>query len=235
MGVWIEMTTKKLIFGYTKVTPFVGVWIEILAENAQLDILTRHSLCGSVDWNISWKCTTWHFNAVTPFVGVWIEMLSLTVFPSDDTVTPFVGVWIEIKLCQLCEICVAVTPFVGVWIEIPLDKKVKIERVGHSLCGSVDWNSSCIGCLYVVRCHSLCGSVDWNSVDIIVIHQPNTVTPFVGVWIEIIVLLAHLIKKTCHSLRGSVDWNSPITADISDPPIVTPFVGVWIEIPVSCT
>ncbi|EEA82734.1 hypothetical protein CLONEX_01350 [[Clostridium] nexile DSM 1787] len=31
------------------------------------------------------------------------------------------------------------------------------------------------------------------------------VTPFAGVWIEIIFLLYHIVHSLCHSLRGSVD------------------------------
>ena len=57
-----------------KVTPFVGVWIEIkhLSE-----------LMNAVE--------------VTPFVGVWIEIGIESNSGDIAQVTPFVGVWIEIN------------------------------------------------------------------------------------------------------------------------------------------
>ena len=52
MGVWIEILTPWFAYIWVVVTPFVGVWIEIfLGQSARLRI-SRHSLCGSVDWNI---------------------------------------------------------------------------------------------------------------------------------------------------------------------------------------
>ncbi len=56
------------------VTPFAGVWIEMLII---------HSFSG--------KCV------VTPFAGVWIEMLIIHSFSGKCVVTPFAGVWIEIS------------------------------------------------------------------------------------------------------------------------------------------
>ena len=58
----------------TKVTPFVGVWIEILPQ-----------------YRLSSKFV------VTPFVGVWIEISTPAFKSSRSCVTPFVGVWIEIN------------------------------------------------------------------------------------------------------------------------------------------
>ena len=56
------------------VTPFAGVWIEIVT---------------SISSPVS--------SSVTPFAGVWIEMDA--TFRSDNAilVTPFAGVWIEIR------------------------------------------------------------------------------------------------------------------------------------------
>ena len=55
------------------VTPFAGVWIEILSIG-----LPRTD------------------STVTPFAGVWIEIaVNLQRFPAA-AVTPFAGVWIEI-------------------------------------------------------------------------------------------------------------------------------------------
>ncbi len=57
------------------VTPFVGVWIEII-----------------------FYCFCDHGITVTPFVGVWIEINIETYISAPSNVTPFVGVWIEIGL-----------------------------------------------------------------------------------------------------------------------------------------
>ena len=55
------------------VTPFVGVWIETLAQPSSNVI-----------------------SSVTPFVGVWIETRNKQLLDeADKAVTPFVGVWIE--------------------------------------------------------------------------------------------------------------------------------------------
>ena len=57
----------------TDVTPFVGVWIEIVFE---------FLFCSKI--------------SVTPFVGVWIEITKDCFNSMSNQVTPFVGVWIEI-------------------------------------------------------------------------------------------------------------------------------------------
>ena len=62
------------------VTPFVGVWIEILSN-----IEDPHAF------------------TVTPFVGVWIEIASAILRCSAVFVTPFVGVWIEIVILSSSE------------------------------------------------------------------------------------------------------------------------------------
>ncbi len=58
---------------YGRVTPFAGVWIEIM-------LLTE-----------GWDCP-----AVTPFAGVWIEICLSFLGKPSTWVTPFAGVWIEI-------------------------------------------------------------------------------------------------------------------------------------------
>ena len=97
--------------------------------------------------------------------------------------------------------------------------------------------------------HSLRGSVDWNEVtkaeEAILL-----VTPYAGVWIEIIysfcdfpaveslptrecglkfAVILGAIRKASHSLRGSVDWNICVICCIVLI-TVTPYAGVWIEI-----
>ena len=60
------------------VTPFAGVWIEI--------VYSKH---GSKN------------HSVTPFAGVWIGILSRRKRRKESAVTPFAGVWIEIRLLPL--------------------------------------------------------------------------------------------------------------------------------------
>ena len=75
--------------------------------------------------------------------------------------------------------------------------------------------------------HSLCGSVDWNLNEMPYLRI-HAVTPYVGVWIETLLIDAVVAKVKsllmwecglklssspqflplrCHSLCGSVDWN----------------------------
>ena len=76
----------------TKVTPYVGVWIETFK---------------------SWKqCDE---RAVTPYVGVWIETTITSSFAASTIVTPYVGVWIETSMAQYSAISKMVTPCVGIY------------------------------------------------------------------------------------------------------------------------
>ena len=54
------------------------------------------------------------------------------------------------------------------------------------------------------------------------------VTPYVGVWIETLILNNLPVRISCHTLRGCVDWNQ-LKKPLEVPPDVTPYVGVWIE------
>ncbi len=81
-----------------KVTPCVGVWIEI-SDTFPPSIWAKPSLP-------AWECglklvhdegsdyPEW----VTPCVGVWIEIPFLVAFFFGGLVTPCVGVWIEITM-----------------------------------------------------------------------------------------------------------------------------------------
>ena len=122
-----------------KVTPLVGVWIEM-----------ANSL--------------WSYSSVfvTPLVGVWIEIVFLGAVDCFAIVTPLVGVWIEIPHPgRRCGVGI-VTPLVGVWIEMRPMQTTFQRRGSHSPRGSVDWNSqpNFAGCSQ--RGHSPRGSVDWN-------------------------------------------------------------------------
>ena len=94
-----ECGLKLLFYGNIlpsiKVTPFAGVWIEIVDKSA------IKAIC-----------------FVTPFAGVWIEILISKYFARSAKVTPFAGVWIEISSFLSIKRLILVTPFAGVWIEI---------------------------------------------------------------------------------------------------------------------
>ena len=102
------------------VTPFAGVWIEILSLALFISNTGSHSLRGSVDWNytsLNIRLCNWN---VTPFAGVWIEINSFTIMNlfRYKIVTPFAGVWIEMSILIPVALDISVTPFAGVWIEI---------------------------------------------------------------------------------------------------------------------
>ena len=128
-----------------------------------------------------------------------------------------------------------VTPYAGVWIEI--FEKVFAPDMVWSLptreCG-LKSEESIIS--LVVTCHSLRGSVDWNPctllklllmkvtpyagvwIEMLYWHFKlhwSTVTPYAGVWIEIWRYLLRLDRMLRHSLRGSVDWNPVISKRIA--------------------
>ena len=140
VGVWIEIKGWDYHLRYTGVTPLVGVWIEISSKKKVTHANICHSPRGSVDWNSS--------------------VISAT---TKAVVTPLVGVWIEIKL--------VIAPW-GV-------------SLCHSPRGSVDWNLDHVRC----RPDLLKSLPSWEcglkynmilSVILLVV-----VTPLVGVWIEI--------------------------------------------------
>ena len=65
----------EVIYGQSlQVTPFAGVWIEIV--DAKVEKATEP--------------------LVTPFAGVWIEIVHGIYYILRCPVTPFAGVWIEI-------------------------------------------------------------------------------------------------------------------------------------------
>ena len=141
------------------VTPYAGVWIEILTD------------------------TTLKSDAiVTPYAGVWIEIVFTMIQALDTSVTPYAGVWIEItNHCSLsARSCV--TPYAGVWIEIENDvnnkefgktslptrecglKSKTFAKIFDELkslptreCG-LKYKDTCLTAWSV--CHSLRGSVD---------------------------------------------------------------------------
>ncbi len=49
MGVWIEISQESTRTSCAKVTPYVGVWIEIHETYVDADSVNCHPLCGGVD------------------------------------------------------------------------------------------------------------------------------------------------------------------------------------------
>ena len=158
------------------------MWIEISVVSFNSRTVYCHSLRGSVDWNVNYPKPV-NTNLVTPCVGVWIEISQSSC---QFLTTRSLPAW-ECGLKSSDPFCTVNTPeSLPAW-ECGLkylNPVVNFWQRGHSLRGSVDWNS-----------------VFWSAVILV------SVTPCVGVWIEI---------------KGS----NSICAD----KYVTPCVGVWIEI-----
>ena len=68
--------------------------LNLLIYNMLLDIESRHTLRGCVDWN-NYSQLYFLEPRVTPCVGVWIETDVKNLKKADIYVTPCVGVWIE--------------------------------------------------------------------------------------------------------------------------------------------
>ena len=159
MGVWIEIGVCRCGPVSGVVTPFMGVWIEMVILGVTKSTIESLPLweCGlkqndigvtvteavvtpfmGVWIEISISARNCACNCVTPFMGVWIEIFSVTFPVSTLVVTPFMGVWIEIKFNVNKDWLLTVTPFMGVWIEIMCAMSVSSDFVCHSLYGSVD-------------------------------------------------------------------------------------------------
>ena len=138
VGVWIEIVAVLCLTFLLAVTPFVGVWIEMTISFG-ICVISKQSLP-------SWECG--------------LKYVKRAFFKRKGKVTPFVGVWIEISFCRIAwVICWSlpswecglkyskrrissspqnVTPFVGVWIEIFNVAFLSLSYLCHSLRGSVD-------------------------------------------------------------------------------------------------
>ena len=159
------------------------------------------------------------------------------------------GVWIETILRALLDSDIKVTPRVGVWIET-LYIYCHPQTVGHSPCGSVDWNIDRIGgqekietSLPVWECGLkpskwYCNTSCRRSLPVwecglkqIMVKKDwkqQVVTPRVGVWIETALFTNCCVTNFGHSPCGSVDWNMMSPSETANM-YVTPRVGVWIE------
>ena len=74
MGAWIEINCSLLCYGFFRVAPLVGAWIEIQGESMRIPGTRR----------------------VAPLVGAWIEICGRTEVGGMPLVAPLVGAWIEI-------------------------------------------------------------------------------------------------------------------------------------------
>ena len=185
----------------------------------------RHSLRGSVDWNLILSPSTLSVT-VTPFAGVWIEISKQCLYASSRLSLPS-------RECGL-----KFLPGMRIFL--------RILSLPSRECG-LKWKWNCSDWNYYS--HSLRGSVDWNlragfaehiravtpfaGVWIEIEAKPELicvqcVTPFAGVWIEISWMSSNdiwplsLPSREC-GLKYSPDALSHMTA------LVTPFAGVWIE------
>ena len=79
-GVWIEIMLIVLVVEIVSVTPFAGVWIEITAV-VKAFIVSQRS---------------------PPSRGCGLKYYEIGEYNLDYVVTPFAGVWIEIELITGC-------------------------------------------------------------------------------------------------------------------------------------
>ena len=145
------------------VTPFVGVWIEVLHRKDMIKMEISHSLRGSVDWSDS--AAQLHFRSVlshslrgsVDWNMLWLDHYELLPCHS-------LRGSVDWNLDQLDGTeNINVTPFVGVWIEI-----TTLAFTNKSKCLSLpSWECGlkyiCRNCKYIICGHSLRGSVDWNT------------------------------------------------------------------------
>ncbi len=80
---------------FGKVTPYVGVWIEMFI---------------SIHQSVA--------RGVTPYVGVWIEIAIGHIAAAHTSSPPMWGCGLKYDSTSICLVVLTVTPYVGVWIEI---------------------------------------------------------------------------------------------------------------------
>ena len=133
----LKFVYRKAKAHWEIVTPFAGVWIEILKKllvsNRKVKSLPLRE-CG-LKSDYCQKDGT--FQTVTPFAGVWIEMSLCSLDARHCSVTPFAGVWIEIDLLIYKRPLISSLPLRECGLKYKLNKQT-IYIFRHSLCGSVD-------------------------------------------------------------------------------------------------
>ena len=141
----------------------------------------RHSPCGSVDWNRQ-EYDDLKGKYVTPLAGVWIEITPFAALTGHDAVTPLAGVWIEIFGYHSLPSVISSLPLRECGLKYCRDSQESLLSLVTPLAGV------------------------WIE---IAVHLPYAfgikVTPLAGVWIEITVWGSPAADMTCHSPCGSVD------------------------------
>ena len=113
MGVWIEILDLWYPIDVAKVTPYVGVWIEIKSTlTIILSATTSPPMWGCGLKSFAQASGDNMYN-VTPYVGVWIEIPCDVRSSPVCSVTPYVGVWIEILKISLLKSLVQSPPMWG--------------------------------------------------------------------------------------------------------------------------
>ena len=146
------------------VTPFVGVWIEILNPAAFQGGAGGHSLCGSVDWNPNKGLASDPSRGSLPLWECGLKFFKFFAGRSAALVTPFVGVWIEIHKSAI---------------------RTR-DSARHSLCGSVDWNRDIVQQWDIFPPSLPLWECGLKFTSPYKYDNVVAITPFVGVWIEMI-------------------------------------------------
>ena len=146
-----------------QVAPFTGAWIEMSKGEISKVVISRRTLHGCVDWNIT-NLFAFTWCQVAPFTGAWIEMDYMSEHLYRKRVAPFTGAWIEMF---------------RFWIS-------NRNRLRRTLHGCVDWNLLLLMTIYGSRSRTLHGCVDWNISLGHIFRYWNRVAPFTGAWIEMI-------------------------------------------------
>ena len=175
------------------------------AQQCCCDVRGGHSLRGSVDWNILCNLE-YKSSIVTPFAGVWIEILACSLVSTCTCMSlPSRECGLKLLKYQRQKQSLMSLP--------SRECGLKYLRLGKRLHHRMSLPSRECGLKYICRNlpepfpgHSLRGSVDWN-IDLLNYQLMSSVTPFAGVWIEILCSSKRKGEKYGHSLRGSVDWN----------------------------
>ena len=210
---------------WSRVTPFVGVWIETIFIGGDDKTLRshpswvcglkhtsiihsiktlRHTLRGCVDWN-SCECCK-ETDASSHTLRGCVDWNCRAVAERKAEICHTLRGCVDWNLIELLHhLPLNVTPFVGVWIET--DKGFYLAFSGGV--------TPFVGV--------------WIETDICLSMQAKDyVTPFVGVWIETIYERKRKNGGIVTPFVGV--WIETLTMPLKKvPPGVTPFVGVWIE------
>ena len=144
-----------------RVTPYAGVWIEIFLAISQAATIP-----------------------VTPYAGVWIEIFKSLIVVPPESVTPYAGVWIEINNVLKFNNGIGSLPTRECGLKYKNARFTAwcVQSLPTRECGL----KSCVtNSKDKEKGHSLRGSVDWNTMRTTTTWK-GPVTPYAGVWIEIL-------------------------------------------------